>query len=548
MAQSDEIIRLLLDMGVSKENVQAVAKELQGLRVTTIEAKQGYEVLERQIGTYTVSTAQAATAEDKAVAAALEQTRAQKALTSALADTTTATHAVSTAATGAVGTRAAGGRGLLGASYAFQDFASVLSQGGANALPRALGAVSNNLDQIAMTAGLSAAAAGGLSVAFTGLVAVLPVLIPLFEKGWKAIGGGHYSEKVPQAAEDLDRLTESIKKNKDELEELRKKQELSMMEGIKYRDLVAETTRLEEEQANARAARSVGVYDNKADRARASAFREGLGEYGGGEKLVQAMVDAGLPRKEAEARVADALKGDALQIANIGNRTPKFKHFYTSPEEAGLQKAREQVQKDIERQTAAKNKQMEHEARDRGRVERQGQAEKDKKAKELDRAQAEIDKGATAAFKEEHAANSKKVGGTDIDEQARLAAAQMRAQGGYVDRFGREQRLNPAWQERKLQAMVDFEIKRRFPEMSKDQRQAVAAETTRSAGAEVSDQIQAAQAMALREGNNATQATQQAMLGLIQKLRQEAERARMLQRNAGAMMQRNQPAANAGWP
>src|SRR5437879_6024514 len=74
--------------------------------------------------------------------------------------------AVGAAGTHAMGQPGAGGRGLMGASYALQDFVSVATGGGG--VVRALGAVTNNFDQLAQAAGATVKQAAAASIAFTG--------------------------------------------------------------------------------------------------------------------------------------------------------------------------------------------------------------------------------------------------------------------------------------------------------------------------------------------------------------------------------------------
>jgi hypothetical protein len=365
MAANDEIIKLLLDLGRSSANVQEVIDKLQGLQAASKGAAEGYDVLDRRTGTYTLTTAQVTSAEDKAVEAALEQTRSQKALQGALEETAKASTKAGSKVSGM-------GQSMLQTGRVVQDF----TQGG-------IGGILNNLEGLSMALGGGPGLAGVLTAVGVAAFVAGPHLKTL----WAGLAGGA-TEKIPGATDAIDKYTEAIRRNKDELEELRKKQELSLMEGIKYRDLVAETTALEEAQANARAARSVGIYDNKADRARASAFREALGEFGGGDKLVESMVAAGLPRKEAEARVADALKGDKIQIANVMNRSADFKPFYTSPEEAARKAAREKKDEADDRRNArlteqnlARNRRMVQEAE---RVDALQAKEAEKAAKDRD--------------------------------------------------------------------------------------------------------------------------------------------------------------------
>lgn len=213
---ADEVIKLLLDLGLSAQNAQDVVDKLDKLRTTTKDVAGGYEVLDTVIaksggvvGTYTVQLGKEDAELDKIVRSAMEATQAQKAMHEVLLVT-------ADSATKVVGHGGMGGRGLLGMSYAFQDFTSVLSGGGG--IARALGAVSNNIDQMAMSMGLSVANAAKLSFAFAGFSSALPILIPLFKDLWDAMGGeGKGPEPVIKA---LDAAEERLKRIRSELEKL----------------------------------------------------------------------------------------------------------------------------------------------------------------------------------------------------------------------------------------------------------------------------------------------------------------------------------------
>ena len=108
------------------------------------------------------------------------------------------------------------GRGMLGASYAIQDFMSVLTMGGG--IDRALMSISNNIDQMARAAGASVEKSAALSIAFTGFVSVLPLVIPLLKELWEAIKGGDAAE---QTKERLKEIQAEIERTRKEFEKLR---------------------------------------------------------------------------------------------------------------------------------------------------------------------------------------------------------------------------------------------------------------------------------------------------------------------------------------
>jgi hypothetical protein len=117
------------------------------------------------------------------------------------------------------GQSGSGGRGLLGASYAFQDFASVLTGGGG--LARAMGAITNNFDQLAQAAGASVATAAKLSFAFTGFTALLPIVIPMVKDLWDAFAGGDGKGPEP-VIKALDAVEERLKRIRAEAEAMMK--------------------------------------------------------------------------------------------------------------------------------------------------------------------------------------------------------------------------------------------------------------------------------------------------------------------------------------
>jgi uncharacterized phage infection (PIP) family protein YhgE len=94
-----------------------------------------------------------------------------------------------------------GGQGLLGASYAAQDFISVLSGGGG--IGRALGSISNNMPQILAGLGLGAGLAGVMGAVTAGVAAA----IPMIEAWWNAVD----SEAAERAKEKLKAIKEELK-------------------------------------------------------------------------------------------------------------------------------------------------------------------------------------------------------------------------------------------------------------------------------------------------------------------------------------------------
>ena len=136
----DQVIKLILDMGQSGANVEAVQKAARGVEVERLHRSPTVMGLSNGRSARTSCRRRRPRRADRLVRLAVEQTQAQKAVARALDETATAVTHVGAAGMAAVGTKTAGGRGLLGVSYAVQDFTSVLSQGGGlDSLPRAFG-------------------------------------------------------------------------------------------------------------------------------------------------------------------------------------------------------------------------------------------------------------------------------------------------------------------------------------------------------------------------------------------------------------------------
>lgn len=105
------------------------------------------------------------------------------------------------------------GGGILQASYAVQDFTSVLS--GGQGLARALSAVQNNIPGLLMSLGVSGGLAGVVSLVSVGIGALIPVV----EQLWTKLGDKEAAEAAKQR---LKELREEIKAAHDEFERLAK--------------------------------------------------------------------------------------------------------------------------------------------------------------------------------------------------------------------------------------------------------------------------------------------------------------------------------------
>jgi hypothetical protein len=318
------------------------------------------------------------------------------------------------AATGASSKMAGFGQSALQAGRVVQDF----TQGG-------IAGILNNIEGLSMALGGGAGLAGVMTI--VGVAAFLlkdkiKALTDVFSEG---------KDKIPETTDRLERLTESLKKNKEATDELRKQESLNFFDMEKYRDLLADTAKKEEELANARAARAVGAYASKADQARAAAFKGAVGEFGGGVKLIEElMTTGGRTQQRAEEMIAEAMKGNRTEIQNILNRTQGFGQFYTSPEEQAQRKAQQDVQKRIQQDTEAKNRQLQQSAE----AEARGPAEQERQKKEAER---QREKAAREKAADEKAFASEIMGAAAPMEtarqrrqrQAERQAGQLMAQG-----------------------------------------------------------------------------------------------------------------------
>jgi hypothetical protein len=209
--------------------------------------------------------------------------------------------------------------------------------------------------------------------------------------------------------------------------------------------------------------------------------------------------------------------------------------------------ARRQAQAHIKQAAEEKNRKELEEAQQRARG--QKVLDDEAKAKKKD-ADDDIKAGVTVAHAGAKKANEA-VRSTDIDERAKEYAARMRQQGGDYDQYGRFVPLNARQQDQRLQRRISDETKAAFPQMPFMQRAGVASSIAGEANQQIDQRVLEAQVGAMRAGNDATQATQQAMAGLIQQFQQERARANDLAKRAkgtsDAVQQQQQPAANNGW-
>jgi hypothetical protein len=203
---SDEVIRLLLEFR-SEPDPAVFAQKMDVLKGAITQLGGSYDVAERKVGEYAVAEGGAALAMDKRTEAAYLETIAQRNLNAMLDEAVggqkaLATHVeTTTTATGGMG------RGILQASYAVQDFTSVLSGGGG--LSRALGSVQNNIPVVLASLGLGAGMAGTISLVSVGLGAAIP-LVEQFVGGWDAEGMKAKAKALENLREEYDKFKNSL--------------------------------------------------------------------------------------------------------------------------------------------------------------------------------------------------------------------------------------------------------------------------------------------------------------------------------------------------
>jgi hypothetical protein len=278
---------------------------------------------------------------------------------------------------------------ILEAGRAVQDFA----QGG-------VAGILNNIERLV---GGSGALAGILTA-----VGVAAYIAYPFIKEW-AEGLGALGDKFAPTKERLDALTDSIKKNKEEIGELEKQQKLSYFELSRYSKLVGETAKMEEEAANAKAARAVKPGSSKAMRERAASVQEAIAEgFGSSDLLIESIMDTdegkATGQKRVEEIVADALKGFAGATDDLTRKLPKFREEYekVSPE------------------TKARNKL----AQENFKKEQASQREREKKLSDEEEAEDRETQRAANEVSRELAAMRQKEAAADREDASRIKQAE----------------------------------------------------------------------------------------------------------------------------
>jgi len=181
----DEIIRLLLEIK-TEPDPSVIAQKLDVIKGKIFELEGSYEVLEGATGQYAVAEGGAALAMDKKVAALNQEVLAQRNLNAMLNENVVAQKVTATSVEHTATATGGMGRGVLQASYAFQDFTSVLQGGGG--FNRAIGSVQNNIPVLLSGLGMGAGLAGTVSLVTVGIGAALPFIEKYGQAllGWKA--------------------------------------------------------------------------------------------------------------------------------------------------------------------------------------------------------------------------------------------------------------------------------------------------------------------------------------------------------------------------
>lgn len=524
---NDETIRLILDLGNSGKSVEEIRQKLSGLGEEAKKVASSYQVLDTVVnrsggvlGTYAIATDRVNHEMDEMVRKAMEATQAQKAVAVALTDVVGRS---GTANRGAGG----GGFGLMGASYAAQDFVTVLAGGGG--LGRALMSTANNITPMLMGLGVGAGLAGILgtvtTVASAGTMAI--------EGWWRAAD----SDKADAAKKKVEEIEDRVRRANDEFKKMAEA-------PSDYEKLSAEGIRLVLEgrgQAErARHAVSAGLTNAEAAGGMTAEGRKqfaglegtatmgedailaraqaAIGESINPEDLRLAIEDARRDRdsarrtrarlmQEARDRKAAAIVAGATVAGPAGEAdrrrllqlTPGMGELQGMTPEAirAAEEAEDAGQEEFEgiaeggkaagrairrrRQRAAQD--HADEVRNLGEQQQKAQKKADDEAKA---------RGEIAAGRSKDAMS--RITGTDIDERAAIAAIEMRQAGGFEDRFGRFRKATRAQQERELQRQLMREMGAAFPDIAPMARGTAAAVIAGRAGRNINRGLGQAQA------------------------------------------------------
>ena len=554
-----ETIQLILDMASSAKDVKDVADNLRQLLQASKDVGDSYEVLDRRAGSFTVSTDKVDAALDAQVRSALELTQAHKAMGAIFDELPGKTTVATTAVDKLRGEKKPGGNGFLGASYAVQDFIAVLTGGGG--LGRALGAASNNISPVLRDLGAGAGIAGAVGLIVTGMAAATPII----EAWWKSLD----SERAGSVKFKLEDAAARVKEIQSALDKIlssrpfEERQTAGLVEEF-FAD--SDPKQLVRGLGAALGRSGQGAQETDDDRQRIKHLEGFLGGDDDArvkEKIRNARAEIRRRITEENEKTAAEMLASAptsaasrRRIRDLGTAFPdglprNFAGHLGELEPEAVRRADEEVD-DFEKQgerlheAGVKRRRHAKEARDAEQnkkdLEKEAKALRDKEAKE----RAAVNHQAAQAQDRADDAAFKRAGEGSLDEEAAARLAQMRAAGGFEDKFGRFHQQGREAQDRQLMKELFGHLGREFPGMAAHTRQSVARQMTTQAGEQIQERYRQAQVKALDSGLDAVGATQQAMMEAVGQLNQLAERAKMLQRNAGEGRRRIRPNANDG--
>jgi hypothetical protein len=209
-----ETIKLILDMGASGATVEEVTRKLEAHKSTVKTTADTYEVLERQVGEYEVLERRV-TETVRIQTTMLDQLGIQLAKHVDLYKVATVEMTAAQAAAGRAGQsfskEGVFGRGVMQASFAVQDFTSVL---GTQGLGGALGSIQNNIPILVGALGAGAGLAGAVSIVSIGV----GLLIDNWDKIQRLWGSGKTEEEI----ERMKRLAKATDEAREAAEKLAK--------------------------------------------------------------------------------------------------------------------------------------------------------------------------------------------------------------------------------------------------------------------------------------------------------------------------------------
>ena len=202
---TDETIRLILDMGQSGANVAQVRAELDKLKGSVQTTADTYDVLERQVGEYEVMERRVIETTQVVVQAQAIQGSVLEQLGIRFGTTAIAAGEVGQS----MGKTGQFGRGIQQASYAVQDFTSVM---GTQGLGGAFRSIQNNIPIMLASLGAGQGLAGILSIVSVG--------VGLLIDNWGSLTGMWNKEETKKEADRQKDLAESIENTRKAAEKL----------------------------------------------------------------------------------------------------------------------------------------------------------------------------------------------------------------------------------------------------------------------------------------------------------------------------------------